>query len=327
MIKVENIKLYIQEQKNKGAETFWAMKTAPVHARSGIIGEEIITQMADGHIETTNKIKGDDEIVITNPDNEQYIISAKKFVERYDIRGQYRPKAIPQLFIITKQDIEFIAPWNEVMSIKAGGVLNITQFETGDIYGIQENEFFKTYTACDKDGNVELNEKYTAGLTIMRAQPMHAGHEYVIRQMLRQCETGIVLVGSADAQPSERNPFTAHERMQMIQNVFADECLSGTLRIGKIRDLGNIKLWAGYVLAEVWRKFQMEPTAYYCGQGQDGKWFQANGMNVYEVSRDIIPISASEIRDALRAGDTKVLQHVHPANREMVANFFIKRCY
>lgn len=50
--------------------------------------------------------------------------------------------------------MEFKAPWGEDMSIKAGGVLNITGRETGDIYGIQRKEFNETYGPCDKNGTI-----------------------------------------------------------------------------------------------------------------------------------------------------------------------------
>ena len=46
----------------------------------------------------------------------------------------------------------------EKMSIKAGGMLNISGKDTGDIYGIQKQEFHQTYAPCDENG---LNENFS----------------------------------------------------------------------------------------------------------------------------------------------------------------------
>ena len=66
----------------------------------------------------------------------------------------YRPKGGAQEFLFLKEDVEFIAPWGEKMSVKKGGVLSISGRGTGDIYGIQRDEFNKTYKPCDKNGNI-----------------------------------------------------------------------------------------------------------------------------------------------------------------------------
>ena len=171
------------------------------------------------------------------------------------------------------------------------------------------------------------NKKYKSGLSVMRLQPLHVGHCLIIRQMLAECNTGVILIGSADAMQDERNPFTVKERSQMITNVFPVECETGTLRFRGINNLGNRRLWAGYVLAEIWRDFKLEPEIYYCGSDQDGELFLGVGMEVAEVVRDIIPISATKVREQLLAGDKKALQYIHPVNREMVANFFNQRCF
>ena len=161
-------------------------------------------------------------------------------------------------------------------------------------------------------------KQHKTGLTIMRAQPFHIGHESIIRQMLDQCDVAVVLLGSAQESRTAKNPFTVAERKQMIENVFGRNVL-----ISGITDLGNIKLWAGYVLANVWKNFGLVPDAYYSGLEQDRFCFAAAGLKLVDINRQTIPVSATQIR----ANPNANIQFVNPINRTMVLNFFNEKCY
>ena len=56
-------------------------KTARITAREGIVGEEIVTRMKDGHEETKNTVKEEGDMVVRNPNGEEYIIDAKTFAK------------------------------------------------------------------------------------------------------------------------------------------------------------------------------------------------------------------------------------------------------
>lgn len=161
-------------------------------------------------------------------------------------------------------------------------------------------------------------KQYKTGLVIMRAQPFHMGHESVIRQMLNQCEKVVILLGSAQESRTARNPFTVAERKQMIENVFGHNVL-----ISGIADLGNIKLWAGYVLATVWKKWGMVPDVYFSGMEQDRFCFANAGLKLVDIHRQALPIAATQIRMNPNAN----IQFVNPVNRTMVLNFFNNKCY
>jgi len=159
-------------------------------------------------------------------------------------------------------------------------------------------------------------KKYKTGLTIMRAQPFHAGHESIINQMIAECEKVVVLIGSAHAPTSDRNPFCARTRREMIVNVFG-----ARITIGAIRDLGNIDLWVGYVLSHVWQNHGVAVDAYYSGAEADAQRFASAGITAVDISRCITPISATEIR----ADVDKNINFVAPANREMVRRVLTKQ--
>lgn len=57
---------------------------------------------------------------------------------------------------------------------------------------------------------------------IGRFQPFHLGHKAVIDAALEKAENVIVLIGSANVPRSPRNPFTTHEREQMILGAYSE---------------------------------------------------------------------------------------------------------
>ncbi|TYC63422.1 NUDIX domain-containing protein [Rhodobacterales bacterium] len=77
---------------------------------------------------------------------------------------------------------------------------------------------------------------YDYGVFIGRFQPLHVGHEAVIRAALEQVETLIVLVGSARQPRTPRDPFTFDERADMFGKVFKHEIATGRLILKAVPD-------------------------------------------------------------------------------------------
>ena len=161
----------------------------------------------------------------------------------------------------------------------------------------------------------------------MRAQPFHLGHELIIKKMLGECERAVVMLGCLAIDKgisNHENPISFYDRLRMITNVFEKDMDAGRLLISFVNDIGNRKLWAGYVLAKMWQTFGIEANAYYCGQGQDASLFKAAGLDVKEISRVDLPICATKIREGVHAGDLSVLMHVNKANRQLVQEVLTK---
>lgn len=156
-------------------------KNVTVGMRPAIPGEEITTIMNDGHVETKNTAK-EGQVVIKNPAGEQYLIDGKKFEDRYEYSKNpsvdddgfvsYDAKGNPMKIIRLNQDenVEFIAPWGEVMRIQGGGVIVFNG--PTDIYGIQPKEFAQTYKPCSQDGRLysieelsNINKDYASFIT------------------------------------------------------------------------------------------------------------------------------------------------------------------
>lgn len=63
--------------------------------------------------------------------------------------------------------------------------------------------------------------KFRRGLTTGRFQPFHRGHLALVRQVLSECDELVIVVGSAQFNFIEKDPFTAGERILMIHGSLA----------------------------------------------------------------------------------------------------------
>ncbi len=130
-------------------------KFACIQAKQATKKTFVETVLVNGKKETINTAKKGDWI-ITNKDGEQYIISAKAFMQKYEPNhelgnGWYNPIVGVQRFVETPVTITFICSWGEEQTIDAGGFINISSPE--NFYGVARQEFFDTYKECDPDGN------------------------------------------------------------------------------------------------------------------------------------------------------------------------------
>lgn len=83
-----------------------------------------------------------------------------------------------------------------------------------------------------------------AQLVVGRFQPLHHGHLAVLDAASAAGRVTVIL-GSANAPPSLRNPFTVAQRTAMLQAVRPG------LRIVPVPDYGDGAKWASHVLREV----------------------------------------------------------------------------
>lgn len=104
-------------------------KFARIYASQGIPGEEVITKMKNNldetkNIVTTDKITGESGWIVTNPDEEEYIIQDSTFKKKYEINTENpkknKPRGVPLLSAVIEENIEFITSWCETMKISAG---------------------------------------------------------------------------------------------------------------------------------------------------------------------------------------------------------------
>ncbi|WP_248515403.1 nicotinamide-nucleotide adenylyltransferase [Salinarchaeum laminariae] len=83
------------------------------------------------------------------------------------------------------------------------------------------------------------------GFYVGRFQPLHEGHEAVLREIATECDELVVGIGSADKSHSVDNPFTAGERHVMITRTLAT--LDVEAFVVPIVDVDRNALWTSHV--------------------------------------------------------------------------------
>ncbi len=132
------------------------LRNRGVEARPAKVGEEITTILASGVKETRNKANEGDWIV-TNPSGEQYIISEKKFLSRYETTDKVGPysakgycRAIQNPF---GKPIEIMASWGSAQTgdekCLIADTCEATGKADGEPYLIDAAAFTETYKKID----------------------------------------------------------------------------------------------------------------------------------------------------------------------------------
>lgn len=57
------------------------------------------------------------------------------------------------------------------------------------------------------------------GLVHGRFQPFHNGHKFLVDKMLKECNYGVILIGSV-GKKDKKNPFSLEERKEMINKIY-----------------------------------------------------------------------------------------------------------
>jgi bifunctional NMN adenylyltransferase/nudix hydrolase len=81
------------------------------------------------------------------------------------------------------------------------------------------------------------------GVFIGRFQPFHVGHEHVVSEALKQVDKLLILIGSAGAARSDRNPWTFDERREMIRRCFPWAVANDKLEFEPIHDHPSDERW------------------------------------------------------------------------------------
>ena len=87
-------------------------------------------------------------------------------------------------------------------------------------------------------------------LVLGRFQPPHRGHLDVLETTSKRCDQLIVVVGSAQASYTTDNPFTAGERIEMIEAALRARGVTNTLLI-PVMDLHRHAEWVAHVASLV----------------------------------------------------------------------------
>jgi nicotinamide-nucleotide adenylyltransferase len=137
------------------------------------------------------------------------------------------------------------------------------------------------------------------GLFVGRFQPFHLGHLSAVKAALERVEDLIIVVGSAEYSHSDKNPFTAGERIEMIRAALEEAKIDPSrYMIVPIRDVHIHATWAPFIVSQVPRfdiVFTNEPLT--------SRLFKERGYRVERIPFfDRADYSATEIRQRILKG-------------------------
>ena len=83
-------------------------------------------------------------------------------------------------------------------------------------------------------------------LFIGRFQPFHNAHLVDVKNILKECDEIVIVIGSSNEKNTLENPFSYNERKQMVINVFKKNKINN-FKIYPVPDLYNDRKWIGYI--------------------------------------------------------------------------------
>jgi len=154
--------------------------------------------------------------------------------------------------------------------------------------------------------------RYDHAVYIGRFEPLHSGHCTVLARALREAEKLIVLVGSADAPRSARNPWSFAERAVMIRAALGTD--ADRVTIAPIADhLYNETAWIADVQSQVdAARGDAGGRVALIGHLKDASSYYLKAFPQWElIDADAVPmLSATEMRRHLFCGEEGALRLV-----------------
>jgi adenylylsulfate kinase len=176
--------------------------------------------------------------------------------EERDVKGMYEQARAGEIEDFTGIDAPFEEPERE---------------ETG----LEARTATHSMEECLEKINTELDRKFNPShLFIGRWQPLHDGHRTIIDSAANNGKD--VIIAIRDTELSEKNPFTAQERRELIEDVYGDHSNVETMIIP---DVDTVAI------------------------GRDV------GYSVVSVPEEVEEISGTEMREEYEKGDLLAGQH------------------
>lgn len=144
----------------------------------------------------------------------------------------------------------------------------------------------------------ERGASHDTAVLIGRFQPFHAGHAALLQCALEVGRRVVLVLGSAHAARSPRNPFTAAEREEMIRSTLTDSDNARLVVLGQ-RDVWCSERWARQVREAVGRVasgrialvgFRKDATSEYLRMFPDWDWIDTGRQG---------PLDATPLRQRL----------------------------
>jgi nicotinamide-nucleotide adenylyltransferase len=151
---------------------------------------------------------------------------------------------------------------------------------------------------------------YDSGLIVGRFQTFHKGHQSLVETGLKLCDRVLILVGSAQENGTERNPFNIATRIEIIKNIYGDNDRISIYGLSDLTHENDISIeWGKYLLTNVDRYIFKAPELMIYGNDEArSKWFDPEDIKdtaEFIIPRGRLPISATMIREMMIKDERK----------------------
>ncbi|MDR1694831.1 MAG: hypothetical protein LBR70_06565 [Lactobacillaceae bacterium] len=163
--------------------------------------------------------------------------------------------------------------------------------------------------------------KYRHGVSVMRAQPFHIGHDRIIKNMLTECEKATVVLYSVPESGENRNPLSYNLRKQMIENIYKGSEYENRLKIIGFFNKYNPKSWSDVdVMDDIFTELP-KGDVFYVGNERDADKFKSLVDNLKVVDRtssDFPYVTATMVRDLIKSKNESWKKYIHPENYQLL---------
>ncbi len=174
--------------------------------------------------------------------------------------------------------------------------------------------------------NDARSRKRTFGVYIGRFEPPHLAHLAVMQEALEWVQKLIVVIGSARAARSTKNPFTAEERQTLILDMLAESGIPARrVLFAQVRDyFYNESLWLSEVQRGVTAHIKGSQDVALIGHIKDDSSYYLRSFPAWEFlpTRIESPLSATGVRRAYFGGNPQgALDMVPPSVGAFLTRF------
>lgn len=170
-----------------------------------------------------------------------------------------------------------------------------------------------------------MKETIRWGVMLGRFQPLHNGHIELIKEILKENDKLLLIIGSANKEGTLRNPFEIELRKEWIDRYLDENCLTGVVRVLELADwnreneLDQARQWGAYFYYNVVASIEQKQfTFYYCDDvNMAVNWFDMDvrrNINVKNLDRTEVAhgVSATKVREAIVKEDFTFVENNCP---------------
>ena len=137
------------------------------------------------------------------------------------------------------------------------------------------------------------------GLIVGRFQPYHLGHHLAVKNILKEADELVIVIGSSDDSHSISNPFTAGERIEMISAALKTDKLFEKCFMITVADVNENSVWTSKI-----KSYCPKFETVYTNNPLVKQLFEGIGLKVKKMVSNKSDIDGVKIREKMLFGNS-----------------------